>query len=78
MLGHDVATEGGTIRSLVGYMPEHDCLPADVSASDLVVHMGQMSGLPYAAARERAVRRAAPRRAWPRSATARWAATPPA
>lgn len=54
VLGHDVATDGRTIRSLVGYMPEHDCLPADVSASDLVVHMGQMSGLPYAAARERA------------------------
>jgi ABC-2 type transport system ATP-binding protein len=54
VLGHDVATEGSTIRALVGYMPEHDCLPADVSASDLVVHMGQMSGLPYAAARERA------------------------
>ena len=35
-------------------MPEHDCLPADVSASDLVVHLGQMSGLPYAGARERA------------------------
>ena len=35
-------------------MPEHDCLPADVSASDFVVHMGQMSGLPYTAARERA------------------------
>ena len=54
VLGHDVATEGGRIRRLVGYMPEHDCLPADVSASDLVVHLGQMSGLPYAAARERA------------------------
>jgi ABC-2 type transport system ATP-binding protein len=54
VLGHDVAREGATIRALVGYMPEHDCLPADVSASDLVVHMGQMSGLPYAAARERA------------------------
>ena len=54
VLGHDVATDGRAIRSLVGYMPEHDCLPADVSASDLVVHMGQMSGLPYAAARERA------------------------
>jgi ABC-2 type transport system ATP-binding protein len=54
VLGHDVATEGGAIRALVGYMPEHDCLPADVSASDFVVHMGQMSGLPYAAARERA------------------------
>ncbi len=54
VLGHDVTTEGGRIRALVGYMPEHDCLPADVSASDLVVHMGQMSGLPYSAARERA------------------------
>ena len=54
VLGHDVATEGGRIRALVGYMPEHDCLPADVSASDLVIHLGQMSGLPYAAARERA------------------------
>jgi ABC-2 type transport system ATP-binding protein len=53
VLDHDVATEGGRIRALVGYMPEHDCLPADVSASDLVVHLGQMSGLPYAAARER-------------------------
>ena len=53
VLGHDVATDGGRIRALVGYMPEHDCLPADVSASDLVVHLGQMSGLPYAAARER-------------------------
>ncbi len=53
VLGYDVATDGGRIRGLVGYMPEHDCLPADVSASDLVVHLGQMSGLPYAAARER-------------------------
>ncbi|MFC6287063.1 ABC transporter ATP-binding protein [Nocardioides sp. GCM10027113] len=54
VLGHDVTTDGARIRARVGYMPEHDCLPADVSASDLVVHLGQMSGLPYAAARERA------------------------
>jgi ABC-2 type transport system ATP-binding protein len=54
VLGHDTATEGAAVRAQVGYMPEHDCLPADVSASDLVVHLGQMSGLPYAAARERA------------------------
>jgi ABC-2 type transport system ATP-binding protein len=54
VLGLDVSTQGTEIRSLVGYMPEHDCLPADVSASDLVVHLGQMSGLPYPAARERA------------------------
>jgi len=35
-------------------MPEHDCLPADVSGTDFVTHMGQISGLPFVAARERA------------------------
>lgn len=54
VLGHDIAREGAEIRRLVGYMPEHDCLPADVSASDFVVHMARMSGLPAPAARERA------------------------
>ncbi len=54
VLGYDVASQGAEIRALVGYMPEHDCLPADVSASDFVVHMAQMSGLPHTAARERA------------------------
>ena len=49
----DVATEGTTIRQFVGYMPEHDCLPPDISATDFVTHMARMSGLPKAAARER-------------------------
>jgi ABC-2 type transport system ATP-binding protein len=49
----DVATHGLAIRQLVGYMPEHDCLPLDISASDFVNHMARMSGLPRAAARER-------------------------
>ncbi|MEY9965559.1 ABC-2 type transport system ATP-binding protein [Streptacidiphilus sp. MAP12-16] len=53
VLGLDVATEGGAIRERVGYMPEHDCLPPDVSATEFVVHMARMSGLPAAAARER-------------------------
>jgi len=35
-------------------MPEHDCLPLDVSGTDFVTHMGGMSGLPFTAARERA------------------------
>jgi ABC-2 type transport system ATP-binding protein len=34
-------------------MPEHDCLPPDVSATEFVVHMARMSGLPASAARER-------------------------
>jgi ABC-2 type transport system ATP-binding protein len=53
VLGLDVATEGDAIRERVGYMPEHDCLPPDVSATEFVVHMARMSGLPAAAARER-------------------------
>ncbi|MGX1131739.1 ABC-2 type transport system ATP-binding protein [Streptomyces glaucescens] len=53
VLGLDVATEGAVIRERVGYMPEHDCLPPDVSATEFVVHMARMSGLPPAAARER-------------------------
>ena len=54
VLGHDIATEGEAIRAAVGYLPEHDCLPPDVSASDFVVHLAMMSGLPQVAARERA------------------------
>ncbi|WSA47623.1 ABC transporter ATP-binding protein [Streptomyces sp. NBC_01803] len=53
VLGRDAAREGGAIREQVGYMPEHDCLPPDVSATEFVVHMARMSGLPASAARER-------------------------
>lgn len=54
VLGHDIGAEGAAIRAAVGYLPEHDCLPPDVSASDFVVHLAMMSGLPRVAARERA------------------------
>ena len=54
VLGHDIEHGGQEIRRVVGYMPEHDCLPPDVSASDFTVHMARMSGLPQTAARERA------------------------
>ena len=53
VLGMDVATHGNQMRARVGYMPEHDCLPPDVSATEFTVHMARMSGLPPAAARER-------------------------
>jgi ABC-2 type transport system ATP-binding protein len=49
----DVATRGIEIRELVGYMPEHDCLPPDMTATDVVSHLAQISGLPRSAARER-------------------------
>jgi ABC-2 type transport system ATP-binding protein len=53
VLGLDVARQGTQIRTQVGYMPEHDCLPPDVSATELVVHLARISGLPPDAARER-------------------------
>jgi ABC-2 type transport system ATP-binding protein len=53
VLGLDTSTDGPAIRERVGYMPEHDCLPPDVSATEFVVHMARMSGLPKPAARER-------------------------
>jgi ABC-2 type transport system ATP-binding protein len=54
VLGLDCQREGERIRALVGYMPEHDCLPPDVTATELVTHMARMSGLPAVAAKERA------------------------
>ncbi len=53
VFGLDVARDGSRIRERVGYMPEHDVLPPDVSATDLVTHLAEMSGLPRTAARER-------------------------
>jgi len=54
VLDLDVVTHGPQIRGLVGYMPEHDCLPPDVTATEHVVHMARMSGLSPTSARERA------------------------
>jgi ABC-2 type transport system ATP-binding protein len=53
VLGMDVVREASSIRKVVGYMPEHDCLPPDVSATEFVTHMARISGLPRSAARER-------------------------
>jgi ABC-2 type transport system ATP-binding protein len=54
LLGFDVRSQGPQLRQHVGYMPEHDCLPPDVSATEFVIHMARINGLPGAAARERA------------------------
>ena len=53
VLDLDVVRQATQIRSRVGYMPEHDCLPPDVSATELIVHLARISGLPPDAARER-------------------------
>ena len=54
VLGLNSDRDGERIRARCGYMPEHDCLPPDVTATEFVTHLGRMSGLPPTAAKERA------------------------
>jgi len=54
VLGHDTRTDGELIRARVGYMPDHVCLPPDVTATEFVTHLGRMSGLPATAAKAQA------------------------
>jgi ABC-2 type transport system ATP-binding protein len=53
VLGAD-ASESITTRGRLGYMPEHDCLPSQMSAAEFLTHMAELSGLPPSTARTRA------------------------
>ena len=53
VLGQNAATSLD-VRGRLGYMPEHDCLPSQVSAAEFLTHMAEASGLPPSAARTRA------------------------
>jgi ABC-2 type transport system ATP-binding protein len=52
--GIDVSADPIGVRSRLGYMPEHDCLPLDQTAADVVSTFGELSGLPARASRQRA------------------------
>lgn len=52
--GRSVASDPVAVRSRLGYMPEHECLPLDQTAADVVATFGELSGLPARAARQRA------------------------
>lgn len=54
VLDVDPTTRPEQVRARVGYMPEHECLPPDLIAAELVTHLARISGLPRTAARERA------------------------
>src|SRR6187399_177512 len=53
VLGRD-ARSSSEVRTRVGYAPEHDCLPRNVSAAEFLAYMARISGLPSTAARLRA------------------------
>jgi ABC-2 type transport system ATP-binding protein len=47
VLGLDPTTSGPEVRARLGYAPEHDALPGDVKAHDLVRHIAEIHGIPH-------------------------------
>jgi ABC-2 type transport system ATP-binding protein len=54
VVGRPVADDPVGVRAHIGFMPEHDCLPPDQTAADVVATLGELAGLPPRAARQRA------------------------
>ncbi len=54
VLGADTAREGDRVRRRIGYAPEHECLPPELTAADLVRHLAELRGLSRADAIRRA------------------------
>ncbi len=54
VLGRDPWKLGPEVRARVGYAPEHDALPEDVRAHDVVRHFAEVHGLPRREAQTRA------------------------
>ena len=52
--GIAVADDPVGVRTSLGFMPEHDCLPLDQTAADVVSSFGELAGLPVRDARQRA------------------------
>ena len=54
VFGHDPWVAGAEVRMRLGYAPEHDALPPDVAAHDVVRHLAELHGLPRREATSRA------------------------
>ena len=54
VLDLDPQRQGAIVRQRLGYSPEHEALPADMTAYDFVRHVAELHGLPRRAAAGRA------------------------
>jgi ABC-2 type transport system ATP-binding protein len=54
VFGRDPWVAGAEVRARLGYAPEHDALPPDVAAHDVVRHLAELHGLPRRDATSRA------------------------
>ncbi len=54
VLGHNARRDGEQVRRRIGYAPEHECLPPELTAADLCRHLAELRGLSRADAIRRA------------------------
>lgn len=54
VLGSAPQTDPLAVRARIGYMPEIDCLPKDVTAAEFVSYSAQLAGIPAREAKRRA------------------------
>lgn len=54
LLGQDIDLHGREVRKRIGYAPEQDCHIPGMAGCEYVTYCAQLSGLPFAAARQRA------------------------
>ncbi len=54
VLGHDSEDHALLVRSQVGYMPEGNCIPNDLTAAEFVAYTAQLAGLPKSESKRRA------------------------
>ena len=53
VLGENLDKNSIEIRKKIGYMPEHDCIPNKMTGVEVLIEMGQISGLDYQTATQR-------------------------
>ncbi|MBL9204782.1 MAG: ABC transporter ATP-binding protein [Opitutaceae bacterium] len=54
LLGQDIDQHGREVRMRIGYAPEQDCHIPGMAGCEYVTYCAQLSGLPFAVARQRA------------------------
>ena len=53
VLGENLDKNSIEVRKKIGYMPEHDCIPNQMTGVEFLIEMGQVSGLDYQTATQR-------------------------
>ena len=53
VLGEELSKDTIHIRQKIGYMPEHDCIPNDMTGVEFLIEMGQVTGMSFQSSTQR-------------------------